>query len=45
MYGPSGNYFKRLRFLSSPNVSLEFVPGNIWTLGKTKLAVSFETIH
>ena len=34
-----------MRLPSSPNGSLELFPGNIWTLGKTKLAVSFETIH
>ena len=33
------------RVKSSPNVFLYFVSGNIRTLGKTKLTVSFGTIH
>ena len=32
-------------FPSSPDVSLDFVSGNIRTLGKTKLTVSLGTIH
>ena len=36
MYGRSGNY---------PDVSLDFVSGNISTLGKTKLTVSLGTVH
>ena len=32
-------------FSLSPDVSLDFVLGNISTLGKTKLSVSLGTIH
>ena len=32
-------------FPESPDVSLDFVSGNITTLGKTKLTVSLGTIH
>ena len=43
MYGPSGNSL--VLFPSSPDVSLDFVSGNIGTLRKTKLIVSLGTIH
>ena len=32
-------------FCSSPDVSLDFISGNIGTLGKTKRTVSLGTIH
>ena len=41
MHGPSGNQL--VFFPSSPDVSLDFVSGNIKTLGKTKLTVSLGT--